>query len=40
MEYMVDPLSRADLRRMALHFRKELGLENTLHFPVMRLLCI
>lgn len=39
-EYMVEPKSRADLRSLALEFRKLLQLENTLYFPIVELLDI
>lgn len=36
--YMVDPLSRLDIRRYANSIRKSIGLDNTLYFPVLQLL--
>ena len=36
--YCADPLSRADIRKMALRFRKMLGLENELYIDVLRIL--
>lgn len=36
--YMVEPKSRTDLRRLAYIFRKHLHLDDVLHFPIVELL--
>jgi hypothetical protein len=35
MEWTAEPLSRIQLRQYALNLRKRVGLEDTLHFPVL-----
>ena len=37
-EYTAEPKSRESLRKLAYDFRNYLGLENTLHFPIVKIL--
>ena len=38
MQYYTDGISRLQLRAMALNFRRELGLEYAIRFPVVEIL--